>query len=91
MKGGSGNILLLLHNLLLHTYCITIPTSIIEGRNEMDDKMDDKRQMWELVNSSIESMKLIIDGEEKIDKGYKILCQMTLERLLMVQILQERN
>jgi len=53
--------------------------------------MDDKRQMWELVNSSIESMELIIDGEEKIDKGYKILCQMTLERLLMIQILQERN
>jgi len=71
----------------LHAYCIIIPTSITEGRN----KMDDKRQMWELVNSSIESMELIIDGEEKIDKGYKILCQMTLERLLMIQILQERN
>ena len=53
--------------------------------------MDDKRQMRELVNSSIESMELIIDGEEKIDKGYKILCQMTLEELLMIQILQERN
>ena len=66
---------------------VTTTNRIIEGRNEMDDK----RQMWELVNSSIESMELIIDGEEKIDKGYKILCQMTLERLLMVQILQERN